>query len=162
LSILSGGSEDIRKRERLIIAFRRLADICAARDAHLVVQGSPELLDEARTWLTADGCAAALAREWSERKAFHLPPTARLVKLIVRGGGNAASDACAVLMRAVPRTVTVDGPFAVERLPGTRTPRAVLHATFPANTSDMAIQRIISPLLTPYTLVDLDPISLFE
>lgn len=162
LSLLAGASEDIRRRERLIIAFRRLADTCLARDAHLVVQGDAALLDDARRWLTSDGCRDALVREWEERKAFQLPPTARLVKLIVRGSGKAAEDVLIALRRAVPKDVSVDGPFAVEKLPGSRTPRSVIQATFPAQRPDAAIHKAISPLLTPNILVDLDPIALFE
>lgn len=161
-SLLAGASEDIRRRERLIIAFRRLADVCGARDAHLVVQGDAAMLDDARRWLTAEGCREALQQEWDERSAFHLPPAARLVKLIVRGGGRAANEVHAELTRTAPPHATIDGPFAVEKLPGTRTPRAVIHVTFPASTPDTAIQRLILPILTTNVLADLDPVALFE
>ncbi|MEN9557650.1 MAG: primosomal protein [Candidatus Parcubacteria bacterium] len=162
LSLLAGAAEDIRRRERLIIALRRLADVSTSCDGSLVIQGDATLLDDARTWLTSEGCAAALAREWEERNTFGLPPTTRLVKMIVRGTGNTTAHLLDALRPHLPTGATLSGPFAVERLPGTRTPRSIIHISFPAQTPDIAIQRLISPVLTAEMLVDLDPVSLFE
>jgi primosomal protein N' len=162
LSLLPGMAEDVRRRERLIIGLRRLVDLCTSQDSHLMIQGDPALLDDARTWMTPEGCAAALQREWDERKAFHLPPAVRLVKLIVRGAPSNAETLAERLRHRLPREAAVAGPFTVERLPGTRAPRAIIHATFPPSTPDSAIQTALSPLLSDTVLVDLDPIAFFE
>ncbi len=162
LSLLPGMSEDIRRRERVIMSLRRLADICVSSDTHLVVQGDPALLDEARLWLTSTGCEEALKREWDERKAFQLPPATRLVKLIVRGSPAAADQLMTKLRPRLPQNASLNGPFTVERIPGTRTPRAIIQAVFPPSTPDSAIQTALSPVLSDQILVDLDPIAFFE
>lgn len=158
LSLLSGGVEDLRRRERLIIAFRRLADACAANGCELVVQSDSQLLNDARTWLIADGCAVALDRELAERKTFELPPATRLVKLIVRGP---LSDAQTLASKLPPHVPTL-GPYEVERLPGSRMPRSVIQLIFPLKSADAAIQRLLEPLLSDNVLVDLDPVAFFE
>lgn len=164
LSLLAGGAEDLRRRERLIIAFRRLADDCKKFQADLVVQSDAALLTEAKSWLTPDGCAAAIERERHERLAFGLPPATRLIKLLVRGAPSDAARIATALsdtQTAIP-DMKILGPYSVERLPGMRMPRSVIQLIAPKSTTDEAISRILEPVLTPDTLVDLDPIAFFE
>ena len=91
LSLLSGGVEDVRRKERLIVCFRRLADVCESASATLVVQSDPILLADAKSWLTGSGCLEALRHEAAERAQFHLPPAARLVKIIIRDSEQASA-----------------------------------------------------------------------
>ncbi len=164
LSLLPGGGEDIRRRERLIIAFRRLADRCASIEAALVVQSSAELLTDAKTWLTSEGCMSALNQELTERKSFNLPPAAQLIKLICRGSEANADKIKRALMPGalgIPGS-SLAGPYAVERLPNSRTPRWILHLTLPLTTPKTAIQALLQPILATDVLIDLDPIAFFE
>lgn len=162
LSLLPGGGEDIRRRERLLNAFRRLADVCAAMNADLAVQSDAEMLTAARNWLSAEGCAADLNRELTERKAFKLPPATRLIKLIARGFPSQAAAIMKQLKDIAGPSFSVLGPYAVERLPGSRMPRSVIQIIFPLETSDTAIQAVLQPILTDEVLIDLDPIAFFE
>ena len=175
LSSLSGGTEDARRRERLVIAFRRLADDCASMNAQLAVQSDALLLTDARSWLTVEGCAAALTREYADRKTFALPPATRLVKIIIRGPLHHAQQIVQTLrspLRPAPSTPSVhsgqalhpstSGPYPVPHLPGSREPRSIIHLTFPQTTPDTAIQALLDPLLDDSMLIDLDPIAFFE
>lgn len=164
LSLLSGGVEDARRRERLIIAFRRFAERGKRMNADLVVQGSAELLADAKSWLTSDGCRVALERELEERRAFHLPPTVRLIKLICRGSVSSADAVKKALLPGAMHipNATIAGPYPVEHLPGSRTPRWVIHATVPLQTTQSAIQTLLAPVLNTNVLIDLDPVAFFE
>jgi primosomal protein N' len=168
LSALAGGTEDVRRRERLMIAFRRLADDCMTDNTELAVQGDALLLTDARTWLTADGCITALKREYADRQTFALPPTARLVKLVIRGPQAHAEEIAARLRSQTQEAqhaalaATVNGPYAVPHLPGTREPRSTIHLTCPKSALDAAIQALLGPILDPSVFIDLDPIAFFE
>lgn len=162
LSLLVGGGEDTRRRERLFIAFRRLADACLRVQATLTVQSDAELLASARSWLTREGCMQALEREWNEREAFKLPPASRLIKLIIRGNMYAASSFARQLATRTTEGSTISGPYPVSGLPGTRDPRSIIQLILPMNTADTTIHTLLDPLLTPDILVDLDPIAFFE
>jgi primosomal protein N' len=162
LSLLAGGVEDIRRRERLIIAFRRLADACVSANSTLVVQSDAQLSAEALPWLTSLGCTQALAREMNERETFNLPPATRLVKLIVRGPSTMAKGVAFTLRGRVTDGISVQGPFDVERLADSRMPRSVVQLIFPIGTPDTAIQALLDPVLSDDVLVDLDPVAFFE
>src|SRR3989338_7681583 len=163
LSLLPGYAGDVRRRERLIIAFRRLADACQTGNADLVVQSDPLLLAEAKSWLTTQGCRDALLHEATERAQFHLPPSVRLVKIIVRDSGS--SDDLLTTLR--PRIGTVagaslSGPYPVLFRSSTRTGRSIIHLSVPANTPDSTIVDALQPFVVTNALIDLDPIAFFE
>jgi len=164
LSLFSGGVEDLRKKERLIVAFRRLADACASAHAELVIQSDPELLTEAKRWLSGRGCEDALRAELKERELFRLPPAYRLLKLIIRGNEGHANRQLGLLKdRMAPNApFLITGPFPVLHRPSHRTPRWIGHISAPYGAKTEEFERLIEPLLASDTLFDLDPIAFFE
>ncbi|HWQ99876.1 MAG TPA: hypothetical protein VN397_03460 [Candidatus Methylomirabilis sp.] len=164
LSLLSGGAEDVRRRERLIVSFRRLADACQSADATLVVQSDPILLADAKSWLTGSGCLNALRHEAVERAQFHLPPATRHVKIIVRDSEQAATDLLRTMKAPVAaiRGATLSGPFPVLFRPSSTSGRLVVHLTVPSDTTDSAIVEVLQPILSTNALIDLDPVAYFE
>jgi primosomal protein N' len=157
LSLLAGAAEDVRRRERLIVATRRIADQCAVVNGTLILQGEAQLLTDATTWLTAEGCEAALTRELRDRETFGLPPAVRLIKIIIRG---TREDAQRVLTTLDPSVAS--GPWPVTHLASSRLPRWIIHLTLPKETTDEAITALLAPLRQTNILVDLDPVAFFE
>lgn len=164
LSLFAGGVEDLRKKERLIIAFRRLADACASSNAHLVIQSDAGLLAEAKNWLNTEGCEHAMRNELKERELFRLPSAFRLLKMIFRGNeGHAIRQLGQLKDRMEPNApFMISGPFPVLHRPSHRTPRWIGHVSAPFGTKTEAFEHLIEPLLSSDTLFDLDPIAFFE
>jgi primosomal protein N' len=161
LSLLSGSAEDLRKKERLIIAFRRLVDTCCS--STLIVQGDAGLCTEAKQWLEPNGCEQALKRELEERASFKLPPVTRLLKMIFRGNeGHASRHLNAIRARANEPSIIVQGPYPVVHRPSHRQERWIGHLIMPKNTPAERIWSIVEPLLATDTILDLDPIAFFE
>jgi primosomal protein N' len=165
LALLAGAREDLRRTEQMIIAWRRLADRCAAHHATLAVQGDPELLSHARIWLQPQGCFEAFQRELKERECFGLPPTKRLVKLIFRGNQGHAERVLEELtqqIRSLPQAA-LSGPFTVRYRPSHRESRWISHLSVPLSVPIQEVIRSLSPMaLRTDTLIDLDPIAFFE
>jgi primosomal protein N' len=164
LSLFSGGVEDLRKKERLMIAFRRLADTCASADSKLLIQADAMLLTEAKSWLTGEGCTEAFKAEWKERELFRLPPAFRLLKIIFRGNEGYAIRQINMLKERVrsEASFAITGPFPVIHRPSNRAPRWIGHVSAPAGTKTEAFEQLIRPLLDTNTIFDLDPIAFFE
>jgi len=162
LSLLSGGAEDLRKKERLIIAFRRLVDTCDS--STLMVQGDAGLCTEAKQWLTPHGCMDALTHEIEERRAFGLPPVTRLLKMIFRGNqGYASRQLEAVQARINTHSaMAVQGPYPILNRPSHRQERWIGHLVMPMETPAERIRSAVEPLLSSDTILDLDPIAFFE
>lgn len=165
LSLLPGAREDLRKSEQLIIAWRRLVDVCGAAKASLIVQGDPSTLTQAKEWLSAEGCLKAFGKELEERKTFGLPPAARLVKLIFRGNEQHAQRILERIARDIPRDsdLRISGPFAVQYRPSHREARWIGHLSAPLSTQLQDLIRTLAPIAQETdTLIDLDPIAFFE
>ena len=164
LSLFSGACEDLRRRERLIIAWRRLVDICASANAHLIVQADPDLLNHAREWLTCDGCLKTLQSEVEERKRFGYPPSTQLIKIIFRGSKEQA-DACLDQMRklrAQDHTIAINGPFEVQFRPSHRGARWIGHVISPKERPILSDNPILTLAKESQAIIDLDPIAFFE
>ena len=164
ISLLGGGVEDLRKKERLIIAWRRLCAFIENANAELITQGRPEILTEAKTWLSMDGCANALQKELEDRIAFHLPPATRLVKLIFKGSENHANRQLERLRHDLRSQdgIRIQGPFPVLYRPSHRIPRWIGHIYIEKNRSNEAIINALIPIYQTDTIIDLDPIAFFE
>ncbi len=156
LSLLAGAAEDIRRRERLIIAWRRVAAGASRLDAQLLVQGPEELLAECRSWLSADGLRAAWKKELEERKMFGFPPAVSFVKILVDGTEHDATD----LLNELGSEAS--GPYPVPYRAATRRERWVIHVR--PMTFDFQTFRL-STRLEPFKrrcFIDLDPIAFFS
>lgn len=164
LALFAGGAEDMRRRERLIISFRRLANACESANATLAVQADAQLLTDAKSWLTSEGCEDAMRRELRERELFRLPPMFRLLKMIFRGNEQHARRLLDSLSARIPPNApfVVSGPFPVLHRPKERIPRWIGHCSAPFGTSLEEFIHMIEPLLQTDTILDLDPVSFFE
>jgi primosomal protein N' len=160
LSLLGAG-EDIRRKERQVIAFRRIAACASLSESRLIVQGPPESVDPCHTWLTADGVHDLWKKEYEDRALFGYPPAAKLVKLLVSGTEEKATNLMEMLTAKLPSGWRISGPLAVPYRAQTRTPRFVLHLHAPLETSEDELIRFLAPQAGK-AIIDLDPIAFFS
>lgn len=163
LSLIGGFTEDIRRKERLVIAFRRLTAQISASRCSLVIQAAASLADECTSWLAPSGVNLAWENEMKDRLAFGFPPARPVVKFIMTGKKESA-----LLLDQTLKTVcntadgwSVRGPFTVENRSQTRQPREIFHILPPPNmTRDQTIDAL-SPL-AKLGILDLDPVAFFS
>jgi primosomal protein N' len=159
LARIGGGVEDIRRNERLAIAWRR---VCAmARQASaLVVQGPEDLLEKASAWLGPDGLAALWAAELADRAAFGYPPAAWTIKFLADGEMPFAESLVSRLKKAIPPTWSVRGPHPVAHRASTRKTRHAIHLLPGPNTSEAEVRAHLARFARD-GYIDLDPIAFF-
>lgn len=160
---LLGVGEDIRRRERQCIAFRRLADRVAAVGGTFLVQCRESFFPSLEAWMTTEGMRLYVEQEREERRAFAYPPTTRLVKVIFRGSPEEAerwqTNIQTTLQTSPLREATWRGPLPVERQAKTRGSRVVFHLLFPADISESLLIAHLRPLINGRIVIDLDPIA---
>lgn len=161
LSLLHGAQEDIRKKERLIVGWRRIAAAASTAGALVHVQGSESLLDECSFWLTNKGVASAWAQEMDERRAFGFPPAVPFVKLLIDGDEQHANGVVSDLRSSLPPSWSVSEPVRVEHRSYTRSLRFVVHIRPEGHASDQEIQNALDPFKRR-AFIDLDPIAFFS
>lgn len=157
---LAGAVEDIRRRERLVIAWRRLAAKAHAAKADFVIQAQDEVLPVLRETLTAEGVAKEQAREYQERQVFGFPPANVLVKLIVDGRETDALGLMADLERSLPNGWSCTGPYPVPYRSAVRGARFVILAKAPAKADPSRLEHIFKAFKTR-AFIDLDPVAFF-
>ena len=162
INYIGGYVEDIRRMERLVISFRRLAAQACVAKCKLITQGASPLIETCPSWLNSEGVKKTWDLELADRKAFDYPPTQRIVKLIIPGKIN---DSLVIQSRlqAICDNKTdwrFRGPYPVEFISKTRSPRCVFHIMPPQNTSrEVLIDEL--GVLTAFGILDLDPIAFF-
>lgn len=162
IAYIGGYSEDIKRKERLVIAFRRLAAQSCVAKCKLVAQGNSPLIDSAPSWLNAEGVKKTWQIELKDRQAFAYPPSQTVIKLIMMGKYQDSS-----IIKDKLETFTSNnpgwgyrGPFPVEYASKTREPRHIFHILPPKNlTREVLIDEL--SVLTSYGIIDLDPIAFF-
>ncbi len=159
-SLIGGISEDIRKRERLLISWRRMASTVAYAQGQIVAQGSEELLAEACMWLTAEGVRSCWKSEWDERKSFGYPPATQRIKLLFNGSEAESRPLSEQLRNDLPESWIVSGPFQVPYRSRSRGERQAFHIQPPTDTTESQILTHLEPFAKNCT-IDLDPISFF-
>lgn len=164
-----GGGEDIRRDERRVIAFRRLADRIEAAHGTLIIQ----IPEETHTshehdipsvwagWLTGVGLNLWKEKERATRKLFGYPPAKRVVKLLIDGSEETAIAFGSDLRAALHPYAELRGPFSVAYRPRSRQPRYVWHAIFPVACTDEELMRLLSPCART-AHIDLDPTAFFK
>jgi primosomal protein N' len=161
LSLIGGYVEDIRRKERLIISWRRLAASVSQANGELYVLGPETLLSEARSWLSAEGLVSAWKQEETDRASFRYPPAHQRIKLLIDGE---ESNALAVLEHAktaLGPSWIIEGPFPVAYRSNTRIPRQILHLLPPAQLDEKELFLLLEPLAKE-AIIDLDPIAFFS
>lgn len=161
LSLVGGHAEDIRRKERLIIAWRRLAASVQQTGGSLYVLGPESLLTEARGWLHEDGFARAWKQEYADRSAFRYPPAHPRIKLLVDGDESIAQQVHERATTLLDSTWTIEGPFPVAYRATTRKPRHILHLIPPASLDPRSLYALLEPLAKD-VMIDLDPIAFFS
>ncbi|MFA6160774.1 MAG: hypothetical protein WC766_01200 [Patescibacteria group bacterium] len=162
LNFIGGHTEDIRRKERLVISFRRLASQASLSQSNLLVQGSESLVNECRTWLTDEGLQQTWDNELKDRQAFDYPPTRILAKLIVSLDLDKTDPVTVDLQQNLAiQGWEIKGPYKVENRPNSRQQRVIYHLLPPQNMNrNQAIEA-----LTPFSrlgILDLDPIAFFS
>lgn len=162
INFIGGYTEDIRRKERLVIAFRRLACQVSLSQSELIVQGPEELVNESRSWLTDEGLKKAWAKEFADRKQFGYPPANPLIKLIATITSQ-DTDPLTVELRENLGNYEweVRGPYAVENRPNTREPRVVYNLLPPHGLNRGQVIDILTPF-SSLGILDLDPIAFFS
>lgn len=163
LAFVGGFSEDIRRKERLVIGFRRLAAQSCVAKSELIIQGPEELVNQSKNWLSTQGLAQTWEIESKERDEFQFPPAHQIVKLIVPGkqaNMPEITEQIAKICENFP-TWSFRGPYSVEFRPKTREPREVFHILPPKDLSRDELIQCMEPF-TAFGLIDLDPIAFFS
>lgn len=161
-SLIGGYVEDIRRRERLVISWRRLAASVANADGELYALGSEASLADARRWLDTEGLSTTWAEEWKERETFAYPPAKRRFKLIIEGEAEDGEKALEITREILGASWTVEGPYAVSFRAKTRKKRCILHLLPSENLQDPTmIHQHLEPL-AKVGIIDLDPIAFFS
>jgi len=157
---LSGAAEDIRRRERLVIAWRRLAAKAEAAKSDLIVQAQEEILPVLRETLKAEGLAKEQAREFQERQVFGFPPAEVLVKLLIDGPEAKASSILAELGKSLPLGWTCTGPYLVPYRATARGNRFIILVKAPADTHPTRLVHVFKKYQDK-AFIDLDPVAFF-
>ena len=158
LAFIGGWTEDIRKKERLVTAFRRIAAQAVNTRSRLIVQGHEALLDQCPSWLTPDGLLKVWKQEWQDRDSFHFPPAHQLIKLIVI---NRQQDLTDTIKQTHNRPDwQINGPWPVENMTKTRNPRLIYHLLPPDYLTKEQVAEQVT-CLVKLGIIDLDPIAFF-
>jgi primosomal protein N' len=162
LNFIGGYTEDIRRKERMVIAFRRLAAQISLAQCRLIAQGSEILTNECLTWLAPDGLQKAWSKELTDRRQFDYPPTHSLIKLIVTAKPDETDPVTVQIHTTLGETGwEIRGPYKVENRAENRDPRMVYHLLPPpALTRDQSVDAL-TPLAS-LGILDLDPIAFFS
>jgi len=156
----SSGSEDIRRNERLAIAYRRLGDTIRTSESTLLIQSPESLASSWKHLLTTEGYEAFRKAERLERKLFQYPPHTRLIKVIVTGTeAQALSQKDALVTRLAD--FDIQGPFPVAFMPSTRMARFVIHLRPKIEMKERALISTLTPF-AKNAIIDLDPIAFFR
>jgi primosomal protein N' len=157
---LAGAVEDIRRRERLVIAWRRLAAQAQIAKAELIVQAQEEVLPILRETLSSEGVAKEQARELQERQVFGFPPADTLVKIIVDAPETQAKNLMSELENALPPGWSCSGPYPVPYRADSRGARSIILAKAPPNTDPARLEQIFGAF-KGLAFIDLDPVAFF-
>lgn len=155
--LLAGSSEDIRRRERLFIAYRRIANNISQAGGKLVLQTTEEETGQWHDWLNQTNAQTWIENEKRTRSVFKYPPTYLRVKILIEGGETKAAQWLKGAKVALPQ-LQWEGPFPTEQSSARRRTRQAIHAVCDHSiTEDQLIA-----WLTPFAkeaIIDLDPIA---
>ncbi len=159
-ALLAGAVEDIRRRERLVIAWRRLAAKALAASATLVVQGKDEVLALCQRTLTSTGLEEERRIEMEERQLFNYPPAVRLVKILVDGDEQRSNALSERLTADLPESWRIQGPYPVPHRSAARGARFIIQVIVPLEITDSVLYDTFDRYKKD-AYIDLDPIAFF-
>lgn len=155
---IGGAIPDIRKKERAVIAWRRLCSRVARSGSRLHVQGDEDYLEDAKTWLTPTGLHKTWAAETASRAAFKYPPTHRRIKVMVAGDNDMAGNMMDEIAKQLPDDWAAEGVHEAPPAPGRR-PRWIIHLVPERpDQTHLEIDKILKKI-AKHAMIDLDPIA---
>ena len=161
IALIGGAVEDIRRKERLAICFRRLCAIAENAKANLILQGEEKLIAQCRMWLTARGLQNAWKREIDERALFGYPPSFHMAKLLIDGDVLQADMLYSDVLLRLPTGYIASAPLPVPYRPISSKSRFCMQISAPITIQ----QNIFVAFLQQYVgkaIIDLDPIAFFR
>lgn len=162
LNSLAGQTEDVRRKERLIISFRRVAAQALLTDSELIAQGPENLSADCRNWLTPEGLKRMWDKEAADRQDFGFPPARIMAKLIAIQEMENSDQTTAILGKELGENGwQVRGPYKVENRPNSREPRVIYHLLPPPEMNKKEAILALTPL-SHLGILDLDPIAFFS
>lgn len=161
IALIGGSVEDIRRKERLVITFRRLAALCQIVKAHLIVQGDERLLAQCHQWLSREGLQLTWNKEKNERTLFGYPPSRHLAKLLIDGSADHAQSLYDKILQQASSDWSVSLPLPVPYRPTSRLPRYCLQISAPLSTTAEAFTSFLQTFAGK-AIIDLDPIAFFS
>jgi primosomal protein N' len=160
-SLLGGVTEDVRRRERQCIAFRRLASRAASAHGSLIIQSDESMIALWNQWLSGEGVQRFHAEELKQRKAFRYPPAVRLVKILIDETETVAKTWLERAQKTFGNDAEYHGPFPVPYRPTSRKQRFVCHLIFDRQINERDLIARLKPLAAS-VIMDLDPIAFFK
>lgn len=160
IGLLAGAVEDIRRKERFIITWRRLAGKIAQAGGSCIIQGPPDLVDECRELLTPQGVKRAWERELADRRSFGYPPAVQLIKILVDGEESIATGLSEDLRHHFLAPFELRGPFPVEYRAATRDARWVIHLVCRQPIDEETLIKQLDPW-KKRAIIDLEPLGFF-
>lgn len=150
-SLLSGGSEDVRRLEKLAVTFRRLARDVSQSQGTLIVQTEEHMADFWTRVISTEGFKSFREQERTARRLFSYPPAKRLIKVIVETEDDK-------LMTAIKKLAEVRGPYPVPYRVKSRKSRYIWHVLPKTTTVSRELLDALT-VLSKQALIDLDPIA---
>ncbi len=146
-------SEDVRRQEKLAVAFRRLANRVRQAEGQLLIQTQPEHEVIWRAWLETGGYEQWKEQENQQRALFGYPPVKRLIKIILE-------DKDVRLLDPIKKIAGLRGPFPVPHRPKSRSERDIWLVESEGQVSRDLMDALAK--LSQKALIDLDPIAFFR
>lgn len=159
-AFLGSGSEDLRRRERQCIAFRRLAARLTETGGRLILQCEESDIPQWSSWLTQEGLQAFFQEERSTRHLFRYPPSARRIKIILEGDEAHAFAWQAKNKTHLPARAVWEGPFQVSYRRNGQSARTIWHLILPPEIPEQSLIQALEPFANE-AIIDLDPIAFF-
>lgn len=150
-TLISGGSEDVRRLEKLAVTFRRLAHDIALSKGKLIVQTEEHMAEFWTRVLSTEGFKGFREQERAARQIFGYPPAKRLIKVIVEFEDEKP-------FAPIKTLAEVRGPYPIPYRVKTRKNRYIWHILPKTNVVSRELLDALSTL-SKQALIDLDPIA---
>jgi len=149
--LIAGGSEDVRRMEKLAVRFRNIARDVLQAGGTLIVQTDETMAAFWTQILTTEGFHEHRLQERAARSLFQYPPAKRLIKAILEHDDTRA-------LQALEPLAQIRGPFPIPHQVRTRKIRYIWHILPPTNQLHPALFSALTQL-SKQALIDLDPIA---
>lgn len=150
-ALLAGGSEDVRRMEKLSVRFRQLARDIVDAQGVLVVQTDEAMASFWNHVLDTESFHQYRLQERAARSLFQYPPAKRLIKVITEQSDQR-------LLQPIEKLAEVRGPFPFSNQMKHRKTRYIWHILPSSNIVPPPLFEALTRL-SKQALIDLDPIA---